>query len=789
MVPPLRILHIEDNPADARLLEDALTGAGHRVVSRLVSCESELVEALGSEWDVVLADHGLSKLPGPVALRIVRELAPDLPFLFVAGDMGEDAAVEALRAGAQDCLGRRSLQRLVTSVERELWKARLRRDKALAERRFEDLTRTMSDVYWVAGRAPAPLEYVSPAAEAIWGRPVEDLMTLDGFLSTVHPEDREKIEEVWRRQSLGEVTEVEFRVVRSDGTQRWLLDRAYPVRDSQGMVLRTNGLVVDITERKRSEAALQESEARLSGLIASAMDAILTVDEEMRVMLFNGAAERMFGRSVEEVRGRRLEELIRTGWGGDRPADLLPPGQNGLISRVMGPMGSLTGIRSNGEEFPVEASVSQTVVGGERLLTVILRDVTERRQADSARTKLEAQLRQSQKLEAIGALAGGIAHDFNNVLGAILGHAELLQLDLPPGSPGAESVAEILKAARRSSEVVRQMLTFSRRQDQPRGPLDLALVVKEACKFLRASIPVSIDIEVKISSSVPQVLGDPGQLHQVLMNLATNSRQAMEGRNGRMSIGLHAVDVDATMAQAQGNLAPGRYVRLSVTDTGVGMDAATLDRLFEPFFTTKGPRQGAGLGLAVVHGIVRSHGGGVTVYSQPGQGTTFHVFIPALVPKAAEVVAEPPLPARGRGERILYVDDEIALAKVADRMLRSMGYEVTFFTRPTEALAALATDPMRFQLVIADLTMPGMSGLELARRVREIRYGMPFLLTTGYHGTEDTGELSALGIAELLTKPVNTERLAKAVRGVLDVSQPAQSESPVVPNVSQPRSG
>jgi CheY-like chemotaxis protein len=296
-------------------------------------------------------------------------------------------------------------------------------------------------------------------------------------------------------------------------------------------------------------------------------------------------------------------------------------------------------------------------------------------------------------------------------------------------------------------------------------------------------------IEVKISSSVPQVLGDPGQLHQVLMNLATNSRQAMEGRNGRMSIGLHAVDVDATMAQAQGNLAPGRYVRLSVTDTGVGMDAATLDRLFEPFFTTKGPRQGAGLGLAVVHGIVRSHGGGVTVYSQPGQGTTFHVFIPALVPKAAEVVAEPPLPGRGRGERILYVDDEIALAKVADRMLRSMGYEVTFFTRPTEALAALAADPMRFQLVIADLTMPGMSGLELARRVREIRYGMPFLLTTGYHGTEDTGELSALGIAELLTKPVNTERLAKAVRGVLDVSQPAQSESPVVPNASQPRSG
>ena len=783
MEQPLRILHIEDNPADTRLLEEALEGAGHRVVSRTVARVGELLDALKSEWDVVLADHGLQELAGPLALRLVRETNPDVPFLFVAGDMGEDAAVEALRTGAQDCLGRQTLKRLVPTVERELWKARLRRDKALAERRFEDLTRTMSDVYWVAGRAPAPLEYVSPAAEQIWGRPVEELMTLEGFLQTVHPDDRTAVEDVWRRQGLGEVTEVEFRVVRkvppgAPESIRWILDRAYPVRNTQGEVVRTNGLVVDITERKQAEAALQESEARLSGLIASAMDAILTVDEDMRVMLFNGSAERMFSRAVEEVRGRRLEELIRAGWGQGDGKDLLPPGQNGLISRVMGPMGSLTGIRANGEEFPIEASVSQTVVGGERLLTVILRDVTERRQAEAARTKLEAQLRQSQKLEAIGALAGGIAHDFNNVLGAILGHAELLQLDLPPGSPGAESVAEILKAARRSSEVVRQMLTFSRRQDQPRGPLDLSLVVKEACKLFRASIPASIEIEARISPGLPLVLGDPGQLHQVLMNLATNAHQAMEGRNGRLTVGLHGVDVDATMAQSQGNLAPGRYVRLSVTDTGVGMDAATLDRLFEPFFTTKGPRQGAGLGLAVVHGIVRSHGGGVTVYSQPGQGTTFHVFVPALAPKASEASVDTSAPARGRGERILYVDDEIALAKVGDRMLRSMGYEVTFFTRPNEALAALAADPMRFQLVIADLTMPGMSGMELARRVREIRYGMPFILTTGYHGTQEASELASLGIAELLTKPVNTERLAKSVRSALDGGRSPASLAP-----------
>lgn len=762
----LRILHIEDNPADARLLEDALKAAGYEPVSRLVSDIDGLRAAMNERWDVVLADHGLASLDGLEALRIVKNADADVPFLFVAGDMGEDAAVAALRAGAHDCLGRQTLKRLAPAVERELREARIRREKAVVERRFEDLSRTISDVFWVAGQPPSSLEYVSPAAEVIWGRPVSDLMTLGGFEETVHPDDRANLRDLWRRQAEGESTELEFRVVRPDGSIRWLLNRAYPVRDESGAVVRANGMVVDITERKRGEAALQESEARLSGLIASAMDAILTVDEAMRVVLFNGAAERMFRRSVEDARNRPLSDLIRSGLDGTAAAPL-GPGQTGLISRVMGPMGSLTGVRSDGEEFPVEASVSQTVVGGERLLTVILRDVTERRQAESARTKLEAQLRQSQKLEAIGALAGGIAHDFNNVLGAILGHAELLQLDIPPGTPGAESVNEILKAARRSSEVVRQMMTFSRRQDQSRGPLDFALVVKEVFKLLRASFPSSIEMSLRTVPGLPLISGDPGQLHQMLMNLVTNSRRAMEARPGKLTIALDTLDIDPATARAQGNLAPGRYVRLSVTDNGVGMDAATLDRLFEPFFTTKAPGHGAGLGLAVVHGIVRSHGGGVTVYSQPGQGTTFHIFIPAIIARTEERVIDPYLELRGNGERILYVDDEIALAKVADRILRSLGYEVSFFTRPDEALTVLASGMPEFSLVIADLTMPGMSGLELAKRVREIQHGMPFILTTGYHGADESPEMRALGISELLAKPVDTQRLALAVRSAL----------------------
>ncbi len=763
---PLRILHIEDNPADARVLDDALRGAGFEPVSKLVWDVESLRAALRETWDVILANHGLAKLGSLEALEIVRESGADVPLIFVAGDMGEDAAVAALRAGAQDCLGRQTLKRVVPAVERELREARIRREKTLVERRFEDLARTISDAFWVSGPPPSPLEYVSPAAEVIWGRPVADLMSVEGFLATIHPDDRHALHDIWRRQAEGESTESEFRVVRPDGAIRWLLDRAYPVRDDSGRVVRANGLVVDITERKRGEAALQESEARLSGLIASAMDAILSVDEGMRVVLFNGAAERMFGRSVEDARGRPLSELIRSEQDG-ASAVPLGLGQTGLISRVMGPMGSLTGIRFNGEEFPIEASVSQTVVGGERLLTVILRDVTERRQAEVARSKLEAQLRQSQKLEAIGALAGGIAHDFNNVLGAILGHAELLQLDIPPGTPGAESVSEILKAARRSSDVVRQMMTFSRRQDQAKGPLDFSLVVKEVFKLLRASFPASIEMTLRSAPGLPLISGDPGQLHQMLMNLVTNSRRAMEGRPGKLTIALDTMDVDPPTAQAQGNLAPGRYLRLSVTDNGVGMDAATLDRLFEPFFTTKPPGHGAGLGLAVVHGIVRSHGGGVTVYSQPGQGTTFHIFIPAIVSPATQRVGDPYSELRGSGERILYVDDEIALAKVADRILRSLGYEVSFFTRPNEALAALSDGSPRFSLVIADLTMPGMSGLELAKRVREMHRGMPFILTTGYHGTDESPEMSALGITDLLTKPVDTQRLALAVRSAL----------------------
>jgi PAS domain S-box-containing protein len=773
MPTPLRVLHIEDNPEDARILEEALNDGGFAVTSRRVETRAQLIEALRAEWDVVLADHDMPGMPGLAALQEVRNAAPETPFLFVAGDMGEDAAVAAMRAGAQDCLGRQALKRLVPAVERELGDALIRREKHAGEQRFRELAETISEVFWTAGPTPGRLLYINPGCERLWGYTATQILS-DATLipGLIIPEDRDIVDAAWQQMAAGHETNIEFRMVHPDGSHRWIWDRGYPVKDEQGAVVRINGLAVDITDRKRAEAAVWESQARLAGLIASAMDAIITVDSQLRIVLFNASAERMFGRPVEQARGRSLTEFIPDGLGPwSAGGGLVSSGQTGVISRVMGPLGSLVGVRAGGETFPIEASVSQTMVGGERLLTVILRDITERQQAEQARAKMEAQLRQSQKLEAIGALAGGIAHDFNNALGAVLGHAELLKLDLPDGHPSSESVNEILKAARRSSDVVRQMLLFGRKQEQARAPVDLSPIIKEGFKLLRASFPAGIEMRLDVMPPIPLVLADPGQIHQLVMNLATNAAAAMDAGRGRFELRFEALDVDAALAATHRDLHEGRYVRLSVTDTGRGMDAATLERIFEPFFTTKAPGHGAGLGLAVVHGIARNHQGAIAVYSQPDKGTTFHVYLPAVPATQSDHDTEFFNLPRGTGQRILFVDDELALAKVADRVLRTLGYNVTFHTRPGDAIEAFRAAPQDFHLVIADLTMPGMSGLDVVRKLREIRADVPVILSTGYHGTLNPAELETLGIRELLTKPISTQRLGKAAAAALRIGK------------------
>ena len=377
--------------------------------------------------------------------------------------------------------------------------------------------------------------------------------------------------------------------------------------------------------------------------------------------------------------------------------------------------------------------------------------------------QLESQLRQTQKLEALGTLAGGIAHDFNNILGAIISFTELSKMDNPHNAELQENLQQVLKASNRATNLVRQILSFSRQQKQERRPTQLAPVFKEALKLLRSTLPSTIEIEQRIAAGLPEVLADPTQMHQVTMNLCTNAAQAMQNDQGRLVVELDSFQLSDGAPNPHPDLIPGSYLRLTVSDTGHGMDQAVLHRIFEPFFTTKKPGEGTGLGLAVVHGIVKDHDGVIIAASQPGQGTTFTIYLPAIGPAAEpefEPLADVP---RGRGERILFVDDEAALCDVAQRVMTRLGYEPIVFRESAEAWKALHDAPGQFAAVVSDLTMPGMTGLELARRILTLRPSTPVILTSGFSGGLTDETVRELGIQALIHKPLDYKALAIAV--------------------------
>ncbi len=387
------------------------------------------------------------------------------------------------------------------------------------------------------------------------------------------------------------------------------------------------------------------------------------------------------------------------------------------------------------------------------------------------RRQLEEQFRQAQKMEAIGTLSGGIAHDFNNILGAIIGYTELAKMELDKNSEVVENLDEVLNGANRAVELVRQILAFSRQQEHERKPIQLRHVVAEALKLLRATIPASIEFDVSLDTDVPTVLADATQIHQIVMNLGTNAWHAMKQHSGRLTVAIEDFEADSDCADANPGLQPGQYVRLSMSDTGSGMDPATLSRIFDPFFTTKAPGEGTGLGLAVVQGIMQTHEGAVTVYSHVGEGTTFHLYFPAYgeeeVHEESEVAAVP----SGNGERILYVDDELLLARVGKKILERLGYVVEIQTGPMEALEAVRKRPGAYDLVISDQMMPILPGVDLARLLLAIRPDLPIILVTGYTATLTPERVQAMGIRNLILKPISVAALGAAVHGVFSASR------------------
>jgi len=382
--------------------------------------------------------------------------------------------------------------------------------------------------------------------------------------------------------------------------------------------------------------------------------------------------------------------------------------------------------------------------------------------------KYERQLQQVLKIQAIGTLAGGIAHDFNNILFPIVGYTELTMDEVADDSVAHNNLEEVLKAAHRAKDLVQQILTFSRQSGQERKPVKVHSIIKEALKLLRASIPASIEIINKIDEDCHPVMGDATQIHQVIMNLGTNAYQAMQDKGGTLEVDLSEVDVGYEETIEKIGMQPGRHLQLLVRDEGCGMDAAVMDRIFEPYYTTKEQGKGTGLGLSVIHGIVKNHRGDISVTSLPGKGTTFKVYLPITENTDSVNEFEPSNGAAKGNERILLIDDEEQIVSMEQQMLENLGYEVTARTDSTEALKEFSEQPQNFDLVITDMTMPHMTGDELAQKLLDIKPDIPVILCTGFN--EDITEEKALsmGIQKFVMKPVIKNDLATTIRTVLD---------------------
>ncbi|MES1190378.1 MAG: PAS domain S-box protein [Steroidobacter sp.] len=759
------------------------------------------------------------------------------------------------------------------------------------ERRTERMLPGALHVFRVTTDGAVSLPYASPAFKDVTG--VDPALCAEDatpFIQCIAPEDVAWITDHVREQlQKKQPVHIEFPLSNAVKGAIWLAWHGVPARDVDGGTL-WNGLFIDVTQRKLAEQSLRESEARLLGIVDSSMDGIITVDEQQGILLFNPAAEHMFRCTESTMIGMNLETFVNNFLHADSVLLLNMLERNEISNLRLGELSNIYGRRVGGEEFPLELAVSRSYLDGNRLLTMTLRDITERKRtaerlqlsqqqlrsaleagamgvmriysqsrqvefddkalelcgintspgqnwhplitliqaihpadrkrisreylnavADRAmfrtecrvlhpdksihwlvfrgrvdqnetgtqatltsvimdvtyRKRLDEQRLQAQKLESLGVLAGGIAHDFNNLLLAIAGNVKLAMTELPEHGQAAASMHEIVKATSRATDLVRRILAFSRPQDHKREPVYINTVLEEVLALARAVLPASIAIKTEIKDKSLLVLADASQIHQAIINLLTNAADAVATLNGEIVVRLEAVDVNDELHQQETELRSGHYARVSVIDNGVGMDALTVQRIFDPFFTTKAVGHGTGLGLAIVHGIMKGHDGVVTVRSRVNEGTRFDLYFPLLIEGTLTTMAADPPAESNRQGRILYVDDEDALVFLVSRVLQRAGHKVSGFTSPDEALQAFTQSPDDFDLVVSDMSMPVMSGLDLARKVLAIRPAIPFIITTGFVRAEDYQAAKDIGVRQLILKPNTVDELSVAIQQVL----------------------
>ena len=613
------------------------------------------------------------------------------------------------------------------------------------------------DVIGIIG-ADGIIEYISSNIERWFGWKPEDLVGTDGW-KTVHPEDIERLQKEFHAgiEKDNFSTTVEYRNKCKDGSYRWIeLTAVNCVNDPaiNGGLLNYH----DISERKRTEEALQESEARFRTLFESVPTPVQGYNSDGTIHFWNKACEKIYGYTKEEAIGKNLIDLI------------IPPEMHDFVRKAikqgsktgeMPPTEELSLMQKDGSLVPVLSSHALVKLDGKEPELYCL-DIDMRLQK-----KLESQLQQVQKMESIGTLAGGIAHDFNNILSPILGYTEMLLEDVPEDSPFKDSLNPIYTSALRAQSLVKQILTFSRQKSSELILMKIQPIIKEALKLIRSTIPTTIEIIQDISPDCGVIKADPTQIHQIVMNLATNAYHAMEEKGGELKVSLKQIELGEYDIITP-DMAPGVYACLTVADTGVGMDKKLTDKIFDPFFTTKAIGRGTGMGLSVVHGIVLSMGGTIHVYSEPGKGTQFHVYLPIEKSFSETQVTQATIPIRGGTEHILFVDDEEVILQMETLMLERLGYQVTSRTSSLEALEAFRKNPDKFDLVITDLAMPNMAGDKLSAELTKIRPDIPVLLCTGFSEKMSEEKATSMGIKGFLLKPIIMKDLAQKIRKVLD---------------------
>jgi PAS domain S-box-containing protein len=554
--------------------------------------------------------------------------------------------------------------------------------------------------------------------------------------------------------------------------ERLLHTKKIPVLDSEGKPQYLLGISEDITERRQAEEALRKSEAFIKSILQSVDEGFVVIDRDFRIRSANQAYIDICGADVPDLTGRHCYEVC---YHADRPCYELgeecPARQVFLSGETKQALHRPGGRMSKPVDYlEVRAYPMRDEAGQFDSVIEILVDVSEK-------MKLERQLRQAQKMEAIGTLAGGIAHDFNNILSCIIGYGEMVLEGLPPDSPLRDDQAQVLKGGERAVELVKQILAFSRGSEQESRPLLIQFVVKEDLKLLRASIPATIEIRTEIDPGCPAVLADPGRIHQVIMNLGTNAYHAMRETGGVIRFSMRETALPENHLATGVNLPAGRYLELEMSDSGRGIDRDILRRIFEPYFTTKPKGEGTGLGLAIVHGIVTGMGGGIEVDSTPGCGTTFKIYLPVFAGSAAAAGERfrPAMVARGR-ETIMVLDDEAGIVKLHGKVLEGLGYRVQCFVDCDEALLAFRQNPEGIDLALLDMTMPKRTGVQLAAELLGIRADLPIIICTGFSELINEEQAKTLGIREFLQKPVAKADLAAAVRRALDSPEPGCDE-------------